>query len=382
MAHYKFRNILVSIVFLGLIFFPFINGKVWLLKDIENTENRQPAAKPEFDIKHLDAYPGNFDKYYSDNFTLRQRFIKYYNNLNLVVFKKSPVPDQVIIGDDGWLFSAGNEIDAYRGKRSLSTDELEAFRLELEYRKQYLEERGCEFYFLVAPVKHNIYHDYLPASFFRLSKKSWGEQLIDYLSEKSSIKLINIYHTFQQSKKHGLMYFKLDNHWNKKGAFFAAQEVLNCLREDFPLLDTLSYSDYTIKDSISHGGNIAGMLSNTQLFTDSVFELVPKGGFKSEEYQKVGYPPVEGFPYPWEHETVRVIKGSDKPKILIISDSFGGNIFPYISDSFGRSVKIFDSWQYKLNEDIVNAEKPDVVLLIVLEANLRNMLEHQSRLKK
>jgi len=382
MAHYKFRNIIVTIAFTVLIFFPFVNGKVWLLKDIENTENRQPAAKPEFDIKHPNAYPGKFDKYYSDNFTLRQRFIKYYNNLNLVVFKKSPMPDQVIIGDDGWLFSAGNEIDAYRGKHSLSTDELEAFRLELEYRKQYLGERGCEFYFLVAPVKHNIYHDYLPASMFRLSKQSWGEQLNDYLSEKSSIKLIDIYKTFQKSKKHGLMYFKLDNHWNKKGAFFAAQEVLNCLRKDFPLLDSLSYSDYIIKDSISHGGNIAGMLSNTQLFKDSVFELVPKGGFKSEEYQKVGYPPVEGFPYPWEHETVRVIKGSDKPKILIISDSYGGNIFPYISDCFGRSVKIFDSWQYKLNEDIVNTEKPDVVLLIVLEANLRNMLEHQSRLKK
>ncbi len=379
MAHLKFRSILVSIVFIGLISFPLINGRLGLIKDIENTENRQPAPKPAFNINHLDDYPPKYDSYYADNFNLRQRLIKQFNTLNLVVFKKSPIPDQVVIGNDNWVFMGGNEIDTYRGKHRLETSELEAFKLELEYRKKYLNDKGCKFYFLVAPVKANIYSEHIPTSIFRLNKQSWGEQLIEYLDKHSEVKPINVYNTLRQSKGYGLMYYKLDNHWNKKGAFFAAKEVLNRIGKDIPDIATLSYSNYIVWDTLTRGGNITSMLSNTELFTDTTFELIPKEGFKSLASEKVGYPIVKGFPYPWEYEFVREIPNSDKPKILIISDSFGGNIFPFISESFSRSVKIFDSWQYKLNEDIVNAEKPDVVLLIVLESNLRSLLEHQSR---
>lgn len=382
MEHIKFRNLIISIVFISLISFPFFNSKFALIKDIENTENRQPAAKPNFDINHLDYYPSKFDKYYSDNFTVRQRLIKYYNQLNLVLFKKSPVPDQVIIGKNGWLFMAGNEVDSYRGKHRFEINEMENIRLELEYRQKYLEERGCKFYFLAAPVKSNIYPEEMPISLFRLNKQSWGEQLIEYLNANSSVKTINVYKSLRQSKQYGLMYYKLDNHWNKKGAFFAAEEIIEQINKDIPLVNRLSYSNFIVKDSISHGGNIAGMLSNTQMYTDSIFELTPKDGFKSVDYQKAGYTVVPGFPYPWEFEFVREIPDSNMPKILIISDSFGGNVFPYISESFSRSVKIFDSWQYKLNEEIVNAEKPDVVLLIALESNIRNMLGFQSRLNK
>lgn len=382
MVHLQFRNLLISIVFIILISFPFLNENLKLIKDVENTENRQPTAKPDFDINHLDGFPSKYDKYYSDNFSLRQRMIKYYNHINLIVFKKSPIPEQVIIGNEGWLYTGGNEIDSYRGKHLLEDREMNEIRLELEYRKKYLEERGCKFYLLIAPVKQIIYSEFVPISLFRLNKHSWGEQLIEYLNENSSIKPINIYNALHQSKRYGLMYYKLDNHWNKKGAFFAANVVLKRINKDISTVDTLTFSNFVLKDSVSHIGNLSGMLSNTQLFTDSVYELTPKNGYKSINYKKVGYPVVQGFPYSWDYEVVREIPQSKKPKILIISDSFGDNIYPYISESFSRSVKIFDAWQYKLNEDIVNKENPDVVLLIVLESNIRSILSYQSRIKK
>ncbi|MDY0281008.1 MAG: hypothetical protein RBR35_10660, partial [Salinivirgaceae bacterium] len=369
-------------VFIGLIAFPFVNQKLTLVKDIENTENRQAVAKPDFDIHHLDAYPSNFDKYYSDNFSIRQILIKQFNQLNLVVFKKSPLPDKVVIGKENWIFMGDNEVDSYQGKHRLNTHEMESMRIELEYRKQYLESKGCKFYFLIAPVKANIYPEFMPMNLFRFNKQSWGEQLIEYLNTNSEVKPIDIYDPLRQNKRHGLMYHKLDNHWNKKGAFFAAQEVLNSIGKDISNVGTLSYSDYIIVDSISRKGNLTSMLSNTELFTDSIFEITPKDGFKSADHKKVGYPVISGFPYPWEYEFVREIPNSNKPKILIISDSYGANIFPYIAEGFSRSVKIFDSWQYKLNEDIVKSENPDVFLLIVLESNIRNLLNFQSNPNK
>ncbi len=116
------------------------------------------------------------------------------------------------------------------------------------------------------------------------------------------------------------------------------------------------------------------MLSNIDNFKDVFFEIKPKLGFKSFEAPKFGYPPPPYFVYPWKYEEDREIKDSKKPRLLIISDSFGENLFPFLSEKFSRSVKIFDSWQYKLNLDIIRNEKPDVVLLLVLESNIRCIL--------
>jgi alginate O-acetyltransferase complex protein AlgJ len=82
------------------------------------------------------------------------------------------------------------------------------------------------------------------------------------------------------------------------------------------------------------------------------------------------------FAYTWEYENVREIKNSKQPRLLIISDSFGAALFPFLSENFSRTVKIFDAWQYKLNEDIVNSEKPDAVVLVIDEPILRNFIKN------
>ena len=130
-----------------------------------------------------------------------------------------------------------------------------------------------------------------------------------------------------------------------------------------------------------NGGDLSTMFGNIDLFKDQNFSVIPKLGFKAKAGKKFGYLPVEGFAYPESHETVNEIKDSNLPKIVVISDSFGGIMFPFLSESFSKTVKIFDSWQYKLNEEVIKNEKPDVVLLIVWEPHLRSILDFQSRLK-
>lgn len=122
------------------------------------------------------------------------------------------------------------------------------------------------------------------------------------------------------------------------------------------------------------------MISNTGRFKDIAYELEPLNGFVAKAVKSKGYPIIPGFPYPWEYELEMEIPGSSQPRILVITDSYGGNIFPFIAEGFSRSVKIFDAWQFKLNEEIVESEKPDVVLVIALESNLRGLLKHGSAL--
>ena len=383
MKQNKFRAILLTVAFITIITFSFVNNNIKFIKDIKSTENRKMADKPILTINLLDPFPSKYEKYYNDNFSIRSIMVKYYNIFNLEVFKKSPVPDQVIIGKDGWLFMADKEIDCYSGKHRFDDSELEAFKLELEYRKKYINDRGATFYFMIAPEKANIYSEKVPLSIYKYNKQCWGEQLLTYLEKNSSIHPINIYDAMRANKKEELIYYKLDNHWNHLGAFIVTNEILKHLQKDFgKKISTLSLSDFIVKKTHKNTGNIISMMSYTGAYSDDVFDIKPKKGFRATDAPKKNYVPDKNFPYPWDFENVKEVKGSDKPKILIITDSFGGYVYPFLSEEFSRSVKIWDSWQYRLNEEIINTEKPDIVLLMVYEPNLRNILNNQARLNK
>ena len=371
----------MTAVFMVLLLFPFVNGQLQLFDDIAATENRQKAAKPKFKLDNLDVFPSQFEHYFNDNFPLRSRFIKYYNRLSIVTFKKSPIPNHAVIGKDGWLFGTGKELDAYTGRNYLSSEELKCLQLELEFRQKYVAQSGAKFYFLIAPAKANIYPEYMPFNVFLNKRASWGEQFNQYLVKNSTVKPIDVFPVLKNKDEKEPFYYKLDVHMNQLGGFYTSNEILKRIHLDYPLVKPFSISDYNIVKTDGMGGDLSNMFGNLDLFKDKSFTLMPKLGFKATAGKKFGYLPIEGFAYPESHETVNEIKSSDLPKILIISDSFGGIMFPFLSESFSKTVKIFDAWQYKLNEDVIKNEKPDIVLLIVWEPHLRSILDFQSRLQ-
>jgi alginate O-acetyltransferase complex protein AlgJ len=380
MSTQRFRIFAMSIVFTVILLFPLFNGIFKLVKDIKSSENRRLASLPNPDVYHPDDFPGEYEQYYNDHFTIRSLLVKYYDFIKVRLFKISPNPDQVIIGQDDWLFKGGNEIDAFQGNHPFELSELEAFRLELEFRQKYLEAQNCKFYFLITPVKACIYPEKVPSNLTHLEKQSWGEQLIHYLNYHSKLKPIDIYNTFKTVGKKELIYYKLDTHWNRLGAFYAANIILARIHSDFPKVSVLSLENYNIIKTETAKGNILKMISNIDGFRDSVYELTPRSGYLAQDVSK-NYNVEKGFPFPDEYEKDKEIQGADKPSMLIISDSYGSFLFPFLSEQFKRSVKIFDSWQYKLNASIVKKEKPDIVLLVISEAYLRNFLKYRPNQK-
>jgi hypothetical protein len=339
------------------------------------------ADLPQADINYLDGFPNAFNKYFNDNLSLRFQMIHAYNSFTLAAFGKSPMPDYLIIGKDNWLFLTADELNSYKSKTRLTEKELNDFTTELEYRKNYLEKMGCKFYVLVAPIKAAIYRDKMPDHIFPIHNKSWGEQLVNHLEQNSDVNVINLYPVFQNLHKTTPIYFKLDNHWNALGAYYGASEFFNKVHKDFPTIHSTPLSEYNFRKEKSNQGNIVKMLSNTAIYMDTIYYLTPKQGYKATQDSAIGYPTIKEYPYFPEYELRYSIKNTadtSKLKLLIISDSFGGGLFPYAQEQFGETVKIFDFWQYKLNESIVKNEKPDVVLLIMLDANIKNLLRYTS----
>ena len=67
-------------------------------------------------------------------------------------------------------------------------------------------------------------------------------------------------------------------------------------------------------------------------------------------------------------EDAKAPVANGKPlKAVVFRDSFCGALIPFLSDHFYRSVYI---WHYPLDKALVEAERPDVVILQMVERSL------------
>ncbi len=381
MAHIKFRAGLIAVVFLAVLAFPSANAYFALWPDLASAENRALATMPQFALDSLDSLPKRYDHYYTDHFPMRFRAINWYGQVQYRLFDTSPIPNEVIIGRDGWFFLAGNEQNSYTGRYRFWDGELEKLRKELEYRNDYIKGLGGKFYFMVVPSKNNVYADKMKGNVVREHDASWGEHVYDYLRRNTKIKLIDAVPAVRATHDREMTYFKLDNHWNQLGAFYAANAALSVIQEDFPTVHPNRLSDYSVHQSPMRNGNLVDMFGLDLVLVDTLVEVRPLLGNQPKVMPNVPYPGIPQFGFAYEYETRLAIEGSRQPKLLLITDSFGRLFFPFIATQFRESVRIFDAWQYALNAPIVQNEQPDVVLLMVLESNLRNILQHLSHEK-
>ena len=371
----------LPIIFVLFIFFFFLNNFFTFTKDTTNKENRTLAKMPDFDINHLDGFPAKFETYYNDNFKLRNLFIKSYNILYQNYYKISPIPNQVTFGKNDWYFYNGISGAVYRGIERFSKDELNDFKDELLYRKHYLEAKGIKYYFVILPTKYSIYPEYIPNNITRLSKETLADQVMGVFGNNGEINILDMRPVLLDAKKHNIRLFqKTDSHWNYAGAYFCYVNLIEKMKKDFPQFQPLELDKFVVDSVWQAGGDLTKMLGLEDVIRELDVKVIPNykttvAEGKKHNYNTGGLSPAKDF------EVVKINPKLKAPKALVIRDSFTWLLINFFPEHFSKSVYIFDSWEYKLNEDIVEIEKPDVVLNIVLECNLKNITKNMSHNK-
>jgi hypothetical protein len=94
---------------------------------------------------------------------------------------------------------------------------------------------------------------------------------------------------------------------------------------------------------------------------------------------KRGYPVPDGVS-DWDAEIVKANENGKKLKCLITRDSYTLKMVQYLQEHFKECVFIHDAWKYKLHEEIIQKENPDIVMSIIIETNLGKLLENSSSL--
>ena len=364
---YQLLLIIIFFVCIGLPLFQ-DNTHVFTLQKLK-TENRAIAKFPVFDLKKLDPFPSQFSAYYNDNFPFRTIFFQYDYR---ILIKESPVKE-VIIGRNKWLFLSKNS-KLYQGLTPFSEKDLQKTVRSLEERMKVYKEMGIKFYFIIAPSSYEIYSEYLPHYILR-AKTTKTDKFCELL-QNTDIPFIYLKEELLKNKTAGQLYRKNDHHWNSLGCYFAYKATVDLIKKDFPQIPVYSLDDFEMTPHQTSSGNIVNMLNDNfkAIFGEDIYYKVQLKDSCKRYYNvpKVGYPCIEGFPYPWVYEVTGETSNKELPNIVIIRDSYFSEVVQFFYNSFSRSVAIFDKWRYGANMDIVSQENPKIVLLFLIETNIPN----------
>jgi len=367
-----FSNYLITILFILVIFSAGIQQGFKLLPEMPNQENRALNTMPDFNPARLDPFPRSFEAFYNDHFAFRNQFLKLYADMNFNIYNKCPYPDQVLIGQNQHLFMVPKELDTYQRTTLFTNEELNRIRSEFSYRKKYFENKGIDYYVAVCPIKYSIYPEYLPWYLQVRDTVSRTDQFLDVISGLG-IEVIDLRKVLLAAKDSATreLFMATDNHWNEIGAFVAYQNIASRISKKQPRLRVFQASDYTIRPMHRNGGNLAHILNMQEEMRDVQYTFTLRKPVKTSMITPCPYKAPDNFDLNDFFKGYSMQDGNQQlPRIMIVHDSFGKFIHAYFRDSFSRSVFIWDKWQYKLNEPIVDAEKPDVYISMTLESLL------------
>jgi len=367
-------QILTLTCFSGLILFPALNSYLHLIEEEKGNENRNKFQKPEFNISRLDAYVKEYDNYYTDNFNLREDGILLRNKFDYFLFDVSPVPDAVVVGKNGWFYDKDNT-DNYRGSNLFSDKEMIKLREELVLRTKWANERNINYYVAVVPCKMNIYPEYLPDKIIKVSSTSRYDQIMS-LKKESLINIIDLRKNLLEHKNEGYnLYQRTDGHWNDLGAYYGHQEIINCISKKFSDIKTLPLNNYTIQVEQKPGGSLVSMINIEKQYPEPFVKLIEKNKIYAVDGIKRNYE-IPKTVSAWEHQIIKVNTNGKKLKCLVIRDSFTILMIRYFQEYFSETVFIHDDWKYRMREDIILNEKPNIVLTVILETEAGKLIEY------
>lgn len=364
------RNLLHGVVFLVILLLPGI-GMVFGVDDRLNAENRNLAKSPEWswDAKIIRSFPGRFESYFDDHFGFRSWLIRTAKQVEWVYDRTEA---GIAIGRDDWLYQ-GKEADLANSHCvQLRDEELRSWQELGRSRQDWLERSGITFIWSLAPNKHTLYPEYFPeAAAPPRNPVCGGDLLSRRLGPEMGVDFIDLRPVLLEAKATHRVYHRTDTHWNQLGAFFGARAILKRVSARFPQVSEPSLESFEVRKVVDeYGGNLSSLLSIYGLrFPEERYALAPRDGFVARPTE--GTPPIDPS---WDgHRKKRLVMEtgrSELPTAVMVHDSFGYALMPVIAEHFERIVFLHSSGS--LDFSAIDAESPDLVIALFVEAKLRH----------
>lgn len=324
---------------------PFVGMSFWMTT--ETTENKEMSRWPQLieDGNYNTDYLEEAGTYFEEHMAFRLQMLTANSAIWGKIFHTSTT-DQVIVGEDDWLYYGGTAND-YTGRDLLSDRELYNIVYNLSLVQEFMEKNGSQFLLAVVPNKNTLYGDHMPY-YYQPGTDSNLDRL-NKLLEQNNIHFIDLKEAFQNEEE--VLYFKRDSHWNNKGAVLAYNEILDYLGKDHETYLNVPYEVRT-----DHVGDI-----------DEI--LYPLAAEKEEDFY---------YEKDWEYQYVNdvtdnmdawieTVNAQKEGSLLMYRDSFGESILPFLAEEYGNS---YFSRLVPYNFGNIIQYHPDVVIIERVERNI------------
>jgi hypothetical protein len=325
-----------------------------------------PFPRPHLD-RTLLKYPGSLLWYLKSNMGFRGALVRAHGLFAWKVLGVSPSPESVSRGDP-WLFLRSERVDDdFRRVDPLSPAELERWRAVLEARREWLGKRGIKYLVVVAPNKETIYPEDVPPWFTRAARPSRLAQLREMLERTKAADLLDLSDAVAERKTSERVFHLTDTHWNDAGAFAGYRAIATRLAGWFPAVAPLGFGDVEREPALTRGGDLARMCGlQTDLLEPQVqFHLRP--GVAGATFG-------DGAPLAFERTDVRGRReletrspAGEIPSAVVLRDSFGEALIPYLSRHFQKARWI---WTYDFPARAIEEQRPAVVVDELVERKL------------
>ncbi len=364
----KANSFMIILIFGTAVFIPFSIGILKKDKAISTVEKRALSQLPNSPktAKDIRAFPESFEKYYSDNFGLRDWFTTFYK-LAKYRIGDSPSKD-VTIGKNGWFFVGSikygykryrDPIGDVRNVNLYSHHELQIVSKYMKGLQSWLNKKGIKYVFVIAPNKHTIYFDQLPDYISKEHDRSATDQLFEHLQKHTNVNIVDLREPLIQAKEIHQLYYKTDSHWNFYGANIAQYEIMVEIEKLFP--NQIHPEIKPMRDGMKRSGDIANLLgvrilkdhNPLPIFRDTCRLTRHPLGAKGRT-------------------THTFICEGQKLNAVILRDSFFNALEPYFARKFNRSTYIWkwDDQNYSSLTKYIELEKPDIVIEEWVERSL------------
>lgn len=300
-----------------------------------------------------------FEKYINDNIGFRPWMVRLRNQIAWSLFDKAYAAG-VIRGTDNYLYEL-NYINAYNGNDFIGKDSIVYKSEQIYLLKEKLANYGKHLLICLTPGKGSFYPEYFPENL--PAKPTESTNFKAYIKEFSrlGIPFIDYNRWFLEMKEttECVLYPKYGIHWSYYGMLMATDSLIHRIENEL----TLDLPDLLIGEN-QLSKNLDRMDYDIADGMNLIFQLptIP-----------MCYPG-----YTWEEDA-----GKQKPKVLVIGDSFYWSMF-----NIGLWTKSFspggfwfynrqvypESFTQSLNTEDTDRNKvfneTDVFILMVTEANL------------
>lgn len=302
--------------------------------------------------------------------------------------KRSSFPSKAMLSEHGWVYliNDGSEfMDCAFGDVGWDPSIVSRACTVLAKRRDLLNAKGSEYMKIVVPEKATIYPEFLPKIFKGAQPKA--DRPANQIASRGLDSFLFLEETLKDAKSLGQLYFRGDSHTNWFGAYFVYHAIISRMNEILKKNRCVKKSPLPLSELQpflkAYGGDLYTQLDDEM---KSYFgrawkslnlgdELEYTVGLKISDHVRTARPAhvePEIADKIMGRETFRFVNDDQSlPKAVIFRDSTSQFIVDLLAEHFSSSLFI---WHKGLvYEDIIEREKPDIVLHIMAERFLSEL---------